>query len=125
MRLDETLPRNYIFSNTITTTFSRTFFCFCRRPSPRPTASPMSRLRTMSPAARRLASANLRLSTGSMFGTGGATPTSLRRTGTPQRAVTPKLDLGIRKPAADDNLTDDLLAIPVPVPKRQRAADFF
>ncbi|XP_044260595.1 splicing factor ESS-2 homolog [Tribolium madens] len=80
-------------------------------PSPRTT----DRLATMSPAARRFATAKLGLRGDFM------TPSPKRATpGTPKRVVTPKINLGIKKV---DNLTDDLLKISVP--KRHKAADFF
>lgn len=80
----------------------------------------------MSPAARKLATTKLRL----LYSPSGITsrptysPSPLQRRKTPRTpraAITPKLNLGIRKPA--DNLTDDLLKINLP--KRQKASDFF
>ncbi|GJQ85506.1 putative nuclear protein Es2 [Trypoxylus dichotomus] len=95
-------------------------------PSPRPNSSTIDRLATMSPAARKLATTKLRLSysPASLASRSAYSPSPFRRSktpGTPRRAITPKLNLGIRKPA--DNLTDDLLKIDLP--KRQKAADFF
>lgn len=73
----------------------------------------------MSPAARRLATSRLKLGSPSTIS---PSPSPIRKTpGTP-RQTTPKLNLGIKKAAAD-NLTDDLLKINVP--KRNKAADFF
>lgn len=82
----------------------------------------MDRLATMSPAARRLATAHLKLGSPAP-GSISPSPSPRRKTpGTPLRQTTPKLNLGIKKATAD-NLTDDLLKINVP--KRNKAADFF
>lgn len=76
----------------------------------------------MSPAAKRLATSRLKLPLSSPLLS--PSPNLRKKTPrTPSRAVTPKLNLGIRKAATGDNLTDDLLNINVP--KRNKAADFF
>ncbi|RZC34214.1 DGCR14 [Asbolus verrucosus] len=84
-------------------------------PSPR-AANSVERLATMSPAARRLATSKLRLSS-ELRST--YSPSPLRTKG----PNTPKLHLGIRKVGVEDNLTDDLLKIHLP--KRHKASDFF
>lgn len=88
--------------------------------TPSPKISGVDRLATMSPAARRLATSKLRIMSDFKYS---PSPSRIRTPGTPKRVVTPKLNLGIRKVAVDDNLTDDLLKINVP--KRQKASDFF
>ncbi|XP_066261432.1 splicing factor ESS-2 homolog [Euwallacea similis] len=103
-------------------------------PSPRPYTSTTDRLATMSPAARKLASSHLKLSTSGVLNSG-AFPSPLRNVGvlaktptpkrlvTPKRVETPKLYLGIRKSGEKEVSTDDLLKIKVP--NRKKAAEFF
>lgn len=79
----------------------------------------------MSPAAQKFAATRLRQSIGdsSLRATYSPSPLNRRKTpNTPRRAITPKLNLGIKR-ALQDNLTDDLLKIEVP--KRFKASDFF
>ncbi|KAI4455295.1 es-2 protein - related [Holotrichia oblita] len=95
-------------------------------PSPRPSSSTIDRLATMSPAARKLATTKLRMSysPSNLASRSVYSPSPVPRSktpSTPRSAITPKLNLGIRKSA--DNLTDDLLKINLP--KRQKASDFF
>lgn len=86
----------------------------------------IDRLSTMSPAARKLAEARLKINAGAdstLRSSYSPSPLTRRKTPlTPRRAVTPKLNLGV-KIHADNVNTDDLLKINVP--KRQTASDFF
>lgn len=79
----------------------------------------------MSPAAQRLAASKLRQSLGDSSLRTSYSPSPIRRMKTPttpKHAITPKLNLGIKR-SINDNLTDDLLKIEVP--KRNKASDFF
>ncbi|ERL86930.1 splicing factor ESS-2 homolog [Dendroctonus ponderosae] len=92
-------------------------------PSPRPNSSTIERLASMSPAARRLATAHLKLPGAGLLSPRTPQTPKLAKTPTPKRATTPKLDLGIKKMGDKEVSTDDLLKIPVPA--RKSAADFF
>ncbi|CAH1118274.1 unnamed protein product [Phaedon cochleariae] len=95
-------------------------------PSPRPHTSAIDRLATMSPAARKLATARLRLGLGSGSDLRSAysplrsaySPSPvIGRKSTPRRGSTPLVNLKQGK----DLSTDDLLKLP----SRKKAADFF
>nr|CAI5839896.1 unnamed protein product [Callosobruchus analis] len=93
--------------------------------TPRPNTSAVDRLSTMSPAARRLATARLKLGVNSdLLST--YSPSPLTRQLTPKtskRASTPLVNVKSKKGSTTEVSTDDLLNISLP--KRQRASDFF
>ncbi|XP_049838399.1 splicing factor ESS-2 homolog [Schistocerca gregaria] len=107
-------------------------------PSPRPGSGTLERLSSMSPAARRLATAQLRTSDRALQASYSPSPrrctggTSNGNTPTPVTPGTPRsaapgstraaVSAGIRRhPTPGRNLTDNLLCLP----KRARASDFF
>ncbi|CAH1959317.1 unnamed protein product [Acanthoscelides obtectus] len=92
--------------------------------SPRPNTSAVDRLSTMSPAARRLATARLKLGVNSdLMSTYSPSPQSRQLTPkTPKRVSTPLVKSKKAQPTTEVS-TDDLLNISLP--KRHRASDFF
>ncbi|KAG5872697.1 hypothetical protein JTB14_026977 [Gonioctena quinquepunctata] len=94
-------------------------------PSPRPHTSTIDRLATMSPAARKLATAKLKLGVGSdLRSSYSPSPRTRKKTplySSPRRASTPLVNVKQKKLA--EVSTDDLLKIELP--KRKKASDFF
>nr|CAH7726980.1 unnamed protein product [Callosobruchus chinensis] len=93
--------------------------------TPRPNTSAIDRLSTMPPAARRLATARLKLGVNSdLLSTYSPSPLTRQHTPkTPKRASTPLVNVKSKKSHVTEVSTDDLLNISLP--KRQRASDFF
>ncbi|XP_019869246.2 splicing factor ESS-2 homolog [Aethina tumida] len=92
-------------------------------PSPRRPGT-IDRLSTLSPAARKLATAKLKLGVNSDLLSSYSPSPSMKtpRTPTPRRTTTPKPNLGVKKTTTEVS-TDDLLKISLP--KRAKASDFF
>lgn len=110
-------------------------WCFVCRPSPRPGTGPLERLSSMSPAAQRLATHQLRSGDSALRAS--YTPSPQRKAGfatpgpstpllttpfksTPRRQ-TPHRQTKPPTPKITSNLTDNLLKLP----NRARASDFF